>query len=289
MEQVNMNIRRAKMRIKADPQLRKMLVRSGWNEIMLDLDGDGLADVCISSENEGENIDTLAIDLSGNGEFNLYLHDADGNGIPDTILWADDGSDEAEIIAVGSEVEQGLIDIAARIDSLLSAEEFLNEEFGISLAELADYLKLHAAAMLAEIEKRLNADGVAKVYYFLNDAGTFYLATEEGDKPRVRPFGAVLLYDQRLYILTGKSKNVSKQIAQNPNVEICACIRNRWLRVSGRLVNDDSRSVKAAMLRKMPDLKAMYSPDDGNMQMLYLKDATATFSAFTSEPEVVKF
>ncbi len=97
------------------------------------------------------------------------------------------------MIAIGSDVEEGLIDIAARISGLLSAEEFLNEEFGVSLADLADYLRLHAAVMLAEIENRLNAEGVEKVYYFLNDAGTYYLATEEGSKPRVRPFGTVLL------------------------------------------------------------------------------------------------
>ncbi len=289
MEQAGGNIRKAKKWIKEDPELRKMLVRSGRNEIMLDLDGDGAADVCISSENKGKNIDTLAIDLSGNGEFNLYLHDADGNGIPDTILWADDDSDEAEVIAIGSDVEDGLIDIATRIDRLLSAEEFLNEELGLSLADLAEYLKLHAAVLLAEVEKRLHAEGVERVYYFLNDAGTYYLATIEGEQPRVRPFGTALLYDGKLYLQTGKSKEVSKQLAANPKVELCAFMGGSWLRVAGELVNDDNRDVKVEMLRKMPDLKAMYSPDDGNMQMLYLKNATATFSSFTSEPEIIKF
>ena len=289
MEQANHDIRMAKLRIKADPELRKLLMRSSRNEIMLDLDGDGVADVCISSENEGKKIDTLAIDLSGNGEFNLYLHDADGNGIPDTILWADDDSEEVEVIAMGTDVEGGLIDIAARIDRLLSAEEFLNEELGLSLADLAEYLKLHAAALLAEVEKRLNAESVERVYYFLNDAGTYYLATVEGDQPRVRPFGTVLLYDGKLYLQTGKSKEVSKQIAANPHVELCALMNGSWLRVSGELVNDDNRDVMVAMLKKMPDLKAMYSPDDGNMQMLYLKNATATFSSFNNEPEIINF
>ena len=289
MKQANHDIRMAKLRIKADPELRKLLMRSSRNEIMLDLDGDGVADVYISSENEGKKIDTLAIDLSGNGEFNLYLHDADGNGIPDTILWADDDSEEVEVIAMGTDVEGGLIDIAARIDRLLSAEEFLNEELGLSLADLAEYLKLHAAALLAEVEKRLNAESVERVYYFLNDAGTYYLATVEGDQPRVRPFGTVLLYDGKLYLQTGKSKEVSKQIAANPHVELCALMNDSWLRVSGELVNDNNRDVMVAMLKKMPDLKAMYSPDDGNMQMLYLKNATATFSSFNSEPEIINF
>ncbi len=288
MEQASYNIRKAKKYIKADPELRKMLVRSGRNEIMLDLDGDGAADVCISSENKGKKIDTLAVDLSGNGEFNLYLHDADGNGIPDTILWVDDDSEEAEVLAVGSEVEQGLVDIAVRISSLLSAEEFLNEEFGVSLVDLAQYLKLHAAVMLAGIENRLNAEGIEKVYYFLQDAGTYYLATAEGNQPRVRPFGTVLLYDGKLYIQTGKSKDVSRQIAANPNVELCAFMNGTWLRVAGELVNDDDREVKVAMLQKMPELASMYSADD-NMQMLYLKNVTATFSSFTSDPETVRF
>lgn len=288
MKQENNEIRRAKKRIKADPQLHKLLMHSGRNEIMLDLNGDGAADICISSENDGKNIDTLAIDLSGNGEFNLYLHDADGNGIPDTILWADDDSDDMELIAMGSDIEEGLIDIATRIDRLLSAEEFLNEELGISLADLAEYVKLHAAVLLAELEKRLNAEGVERVYYFLNDAQTYYLATVEGNQPRVRPFGTVLLYEGKLYLQTGKSKEVSKQIAANPNVELCAFMNGSWLRVSGELVNDDNRDVKVAMLEKMPDLKAMYSPDDGNMQMLYLKNATAVLSSFTTEPEIIK-
>lgn len=289
MEQVNRSIREAKKRIKANPELKKLLVRSGRNEIMLDLDGDGVADLCFSCENGGKAIDTLSIDLSGNGEFNFFLHDADGNGIPDTILWADDGSEEAEVVAIGSEVEQGLIDIATRISSLLSAEEFLNEEFGVSLYDLAQYLKLHAAVMLAEIEKRVNAEGIERVYYFLNDAGTYYLATEEGDQPRVRPFGTILLYDGKLYLQTGRSKEVSRQIAANPKVEICAFLHGAWLRVAGELVDDDNRDIKVALLRKMPELKPMYDPDDGNMQMLYLKNATATFSSFTSAPETIQF
>lgn len=289
MDNLNSDIKRIKRQLRVDPDLRGMLVRSGRNEIMLDLDGDGVADVCISSENESGSIDTLAFDLSGNGDFNLFLHDADGNGIPDSVFWADDDSDEAELIAFGSDVERGLIDIAARIDALMNAEEFLNEEFGISLADLGDYLKQYAGMIFAEIEARLNAEGIEKVYYFLNDAGTYYLATQDGDKPRVRPFGTVLLHDGKLYIQTGKRKDVSRQISENPNVELCAFMDGEWLRVSGELVNDDDRDVKVAMLEKMPNLKPMYSPDDDNMQMLYFKDATATFSSFTSEPEVIKF
>ena len=130
--------------------------------------------------------------------------------------------------------------------------------------------------------------GIEKVYRFLDEAQTYYLATVEGDQPRVRPFGTALLYEGRLYIQTGKVKSVSKQIAANPKVEICAFKDGKWLRLAGELVNDDRREVKAAMLDKMPSLKAMYSADDDNTQVLYFKNATATFSSFTEAPETVK-
>ena len=130
---------------------------------------------------------------------------------------------------------------------------------------------------------------IEKVYKFLDEAGVYYLATIEADQPRVRPFGTILLMNDRLYIQTGKIKDVSKQIAANPKVEICAFKDGTWLRVAGELVNDDDYDVKVAMLDKMPDLKAMYSADDDNMQMLYFKDAAATFSSFTAAPETVEF
>ena len=129
--------------------------------------------------------------------------------------------------------------------------------------------------------------GIEKVYQFLDDANTYYLATVEGDQPRVRAFGTALLYDGKLYIQTGKVKPVSHQIAENPKVEICAFKGGKWVRIAGELVNDDNRDVKVAMLEKMPSLKGMYSADDDNMQMLYFKNATATFSSFTEEPETV--
>ena len=127
--------------------------------------------------------------------------------------------------------------------------------------------------------------GIEKVYEFLNEAGTYYLATTDGDQPRVRPFGTALLYDGRLYIQTGKVKDVSRQIAANPKVEVCAFLNGKWIRLAGELVNDDSREVKKAMLDKMPVLRHMYSEDDDNTQVLYFKDATATFCSFGKEPE----
>ena len=288
MEVKKISIREAKKRIKNDPELSKMLVRSGWREIALDLDGDGKADVSFSSEKVGRKIDTIAVDLSGNGEYNLYLHDFDGNGIPDTVCLVEDGEEE-QVVAFGGEVELGFINLGVRVANLLVAEDFMNRELGISLADLAAYLKLHAAAMLVELEKRENAEGIDKVYYFLNDAQTYYLATVDGDKPRVRPFGTILLYEGKLYIQTGKVKDVSKQISENPFVEICAYMNGSWIRIAAELVEDDNRDVKVAMLEKMPSLKAMYSADDENTQVFWMKDATATICSFTSEPEVISF
>ncbi len=132
-------------------------------------------------------------------------------------------------------------------------------------------------------------EGIEKVYEFLNEASTYYLATVDGDQPRVRPFGTILLSGGKLYIQTGKIKNVSKQLAANPKAEICAFKGGKWLRVAGELVNDDNHDVKVAMLDKMPSLKGMYSADDDNMQMLYFKNAKATFSSFTEAPETVEF
>ena len=130
---------------------------------------------------------------------------------------------------------------------------------------------------------------IERVCQFLDEAQTYYLATVGGDQPRVRPFGTALIYDGKLYIQTGKVKPVSKQLAVNPKAEICAFKGGKWIRIAGELINDDNRDVMVAMLEKMPSLKAMYSPDDGNMQMLYFKDATATFSSFTEAPETIRF
>jgi len=132
-------------------------------------------------------------------------------------------------------------------------------------------------------------EGIEKIYQFLNDAGTYYIATVEGDQPRVRAFGTALLYDGKLYIQTGKAKDVSKQIAANPKVEICAFKGGKWVRIAGILENDDNRDVKVAMLEKMPSLKGAYSADDDNMQMLYFKCGKATFSSFTDAPEEICF
>lgn len=128
-----------------------------------------------------------------------------------------------------------------------------------------------------------------RVCKFLKDAETYYLATVEGDQPRVRPFGTAHIFEGKLYIQTGKYKDVSKQLAVNGKAEICAFKDGKWLRVAGTLIEDDRVEARQSMLDAYPQLQSMYSADDGNTQVLYFKDATATFSSFTDAPEVVKF
>lgn len=128
-----------------------------------------------------------------------------------------------------------------------------------------------------------------RVCEFLKKAGVYYLATTEGDQPRVRPFGTVHIYEDKLYIQMGKVKNVSKQIAQNPKVEICAFQDGVWLRVAGELVEDDRFEAKKAMLDAYPHLRGMYDENDGNTQVLYFQNAVATFSSFTAPAEEVRF
>ena len=128
-----------------------------------------------------------------------------------------------------------------------------------------------------------------QVYEFIKQAGTYFLATVEGGQPRVRPFGTVNIFDGKLYIQTAKAKKVSKQIQANPKVELCCMKGGEWLRVSGELVRDDRKEAKADMLEHYPDLKKMYSADDDNTEVLYFKNATATFYSFTDAPKTISF
>jgi uncharacterized pyridoxamine 5'-phosphate oxidase family protein len=128
-----------------------------------------------------------------------------------------------------------------------------------------------------------------KVYDFLKKAGTYYIATVEGDQPRVRPFGTVNIFDGKLYIQTGKKKNCVKQIEANPKVEICAMSGGSWIRVAATLVEDPRIEAQQSMLDAYPSLQGMYKAGDGNNVVFYLKDAEATISSFSGAPEVIKF
>ena len=128
-----------------------------------------------------------------------------------------------------------------------------------------------------------------EVQEFLKECGVYYLATIDGDSPRVRPFGTAEIFDGHLYIQTGKKKDVAKQIMANPMVELCCFKDGKWLRLSGKLVNDDRVEAKKDMLDKNPNLRNMYDENDDNTMVLYFEKAKAVFSSFGSEPRIIEF
>ena len=128
-----------------------------------------------------------------------------------------------------------------------------------------------------------------RICKFLKDAGVYYLATVEGDQPRVRPFGTAHIFEGKLYIQTGKVKPTSKQLLANPKAKICAFHNGAWVRIAGELVEDDRVEARKAMLDAYPNLRNMYDENDGNTQVFYFRNATAVFSSFTAAPETVAF
>ena len=138
-------------------------------------------------------------------------------------------------------------------------------------------------------EEKRGGMTMQEVFDFLKEVGVYYLATVDGDQPRVRPFGTVDLFEGKIYIQTGKVKDVSKQLQKNPKAEVCAFAEGRWLRVAGKLIRDDRREAKEHMLEAYPHLKGMYSADDDNTEVLYFQDATATFSSFGAPSRTIQF
>lgn len=128
-----------------------------------------------------------------------------------------------------------------------------------------------------------------RIAEFLKTAGMYFLATTEGDQPRVRPFGTANLFEGKLYIQTGKVKPTSKQIAANNKVELCAFKDGTWLRIAGELVEDPRFEAQKSMLDAYPELRGMYAENDGNTQVFYFQNATATFCSFTAPAETVQF
>ena len=128
-----------------------------------------------------------------------------------------------------------------------------------------------------------------EVQEFLKNCGVYYLATIDGDKPRVRPFGTAEIFDNHLYIQTGKSKDVSKQIHINPNIELCAFKDDKWIRVSGKMISDDRVEAKKDMLDKNPALRSMYDENDDNTEVLYFESGKATIYSFKEEPKIIEF
>ena len=128
-----------------------------------------------------------------------------------------------------------------------------------------------------------------EVWKFLKECGTYYLATDDNGQPRVRPFGTAEIFEGKLYIETGKVKDVYKQLVRNPRAEICAFKDGTWVRICGKLIPDDRVEAKKDMLDKNPGLRSMYDENDDNTIVLYFEDATAVFSSFTQPPRTVKF
>ena len=134
-----------------------------------------------------------------------------------------------------------------------------------------------------------NPENAAIAQQFLKKCGTYYLATVEGDQPRVRPFGTAEIFEGKLYIQTGKVKNVYKQLIANPRAEICAFSGGEWIRIQCELIPDERIEAKQDMLDKNPSLQGMYKADDDNTIVLYCRNATATISSFTAPAKVIKF
>lgn len=128
-----------------------------------------------------------------------------------------------------------------------------------------------------------------EVYEFLKKCRTYYLATLEGDQPRVRPFGTIHIFEGKLYIQTGLSKPVGQQLSGGKKVELCAFDGQEWLRVAATAVLDERVEAQESMLEEYPNLRAMYTPGDGNTAVFYLKDARATFASFTAPARTVEF
>ena len=124
---------------------------------------------------------------------------------------------------------------------------------------------------------------------FLKKCWTYYLATVEWNQPRVRPFWTINIFNNKLYIQTWKSKNVSKQIQANPKVELCWFYDWDWIRISWELVRDENIEAKKDMLDHYPELRGIYDENDDNTEVLYFKNATATISSFTKPPKTFSF
>ena len=134
-----------------------------------------------------------------------------------------------------------------------------------------------------------NPENALRAQQFLKEAGTYYLATVDGDQPHVRPFGTAEIFEGKLYIQTGKVKNVYKQLIANPKAEICAFQDGKWIRIVCELIPDDRVEAKKDMLDKNESLRSMYNENDDNTIVFYMRNATATISSFTSDPETFTF
>ena len=161
----------------------------------------------------------------------------------------------------------------------------------MKLKSILTAILLMVIYLTGQAQTTQNNEVMKEVCNFLKECGEYYIATVENDQPRVRPFGTAAIFENRLYIQTGRSKNVAKQMFANPKIEICAYNEQSgiWIRITAVVVPDERIEAKQFMLDEYPSLKSMYSATDDNTLVLYLKDATATFNSFTGEPRAVQF
>lgn len=128
-----------------------------------------------------------------------------------------------------------------------------------------------------------------KVFNFIKQCNTYYIATIDGDQPRVRPFGTINIFEGKLYIQAGKKKRIAAQLAKNPKTELCCFDGEKWLRLAGELVADDRFEAKKSMLDAYPELRKMYSENDDNTIVYYFKNATAYLTSFNASEEKIEF
>ena len=146
-----------------------------------------------------------------------------------------------------------------------------------------------AAAVEETPAAERDLEGQKEVLDFMKKTKTYYLATVENDQPRVRPFGTVEIFEDHLYIQTGRKKNVSHQIEANGKIELCTFDGERWLRLAATAVADDRVEAQTHMLDNYPNLKSMYQPGDGNTVVYKLVNVTATFESFGAEKRTIRF
>ena len=141
------------------------------------------------------------------------------------------------------------------------------------------------------INPQTKQENMKEVQAYLKECGAFFIPTTDGDQPHVRAFGVSEIINNRLYIMTGKVKDVYKQMAANGKFEICALKQSgsEWMRVTGTLVNDDDLAVKEEFLNRNESLKSMYKADDDNMAVLYITNGTARFCSFSGAERKVNF
>lgn len=128
-----------------------------------------------------------------------------------------------------------------------------------------------------------------KIVEELRKTGVFYIATMEGDQPRVRPFSSLTEIDGALYICTNNTKDVYAQIQNNPKIEICGMAKDgTWIRITGKAIRDDRDEARKQMLEDPTGPSKLYKLGDGIFEVLRIEDAVCTKYSMTAAPETIK-